>query len=132
LFINAKGSNMAKLINTPAGWQLTKTNRLKAPVHNRPVHVDVKTHNYWGEPLAQLGEYVLVGRSVSAGTIGRLVAVKDMWFQSCGWGCKVEMLDGTMREEWQSWCFKITPDMLQEVKDFYINDGRAGRIKVSW
>lgn len=132
---------MANIQLTPAGWQLTKTNRLKSPPYEkRPSEWywenghDVSKENEIFKPLAQVGDTIhIYGRGVSAGTVGKIINIGNEFYSGgCGYACDVEFLDGAIESEWLSYCIKITPDMLQEVKDFYINDGRASRIKVTW
>jgi len=45
---------------------------------------------------------------------------------------KIEMLSGEVKTEWVTYALVIDYAAVQEVKDFYIADGRPERIKVSW
>lgn len=122
-----------------AFWIRTKTNRLKAPVKKTLKKVDVSgiKINWCGEPVAKVGDYVyMTGAGVSAGTVGRVVSMKDLGTSQPGyehwWSAGVETLDGNTNNGWL-WTLSVLPyNAVQEVKDFYINDGRPERIKVSW
>jgi len=127
-----------------AYWIRTKTNRLKAPVTKALKKVDVSgvKINWSGNPVAKVGDYVyMTGAGVSAGTVGRVICLEDFGDGSGKdihsgnthwWSAEVETLDGESNNGWL-WTLTVLPyNAIQEVKDFYINDGRPERIKVSW
>jgi len=125
-------------------WTRTKTNRLKAPAKKALKKIDVSgvKINWCGDPVAKVGDYVyMTGAGVSAGTIGRVVSLEDFGDGSGKpihsgnthwWSAEVETLDGNTNNGWL-WTLSVLPyNAVQEVKDFYIADGRPERIKVSW
>jgi len=125
-------------------WIRTKTNRLKAPAKKALKKIDISgtTVNWSGDPVAKVGDYVyMTGAGVSAGTIGRVVSLEDFGDGSGKpihsgnthwWSAEVETLDGSTNNGWL-WTLSVLPyNAVQEVKDFYIADGRPERIKVSW
>jgi hypothetical protein len=125
-------------------WIRTKTNRLKAPVKKALKEIDVSgvKINWSGDPVAKVDDYVyMTGAGVSAGTVGRVVALEDFGDDSGKlihsgndhwWSAEVETLDGKINSGWL-WTMTVLPyNAVQEVKDFYVNDGRPERIKVSW
>lgn len=127
-----------------AYWTRTKTNRLKAPAKKALKKVDVSgvKINWCGDPVAKVGDYVyMTGAGVSAGTIGRVVSLEDFGAAAMPnihsgndhwWSAEVETLDGESNNGWL-WTLSVLPyNAVQEVKDFYIADGRPERIKVSW
>lgn len=126
---------MKNITLTPAGFQLTKTGRLKAPPFkdiNIYPNID-PMKNFAGHPIAQLGDVVARwGSGVSAGTVGKVTSVPKDSGHALGFGFTVELLDGNTDMWWAVNSYVLTPAQLQEVKDFYINDGRASRIKVAW
>lgn len=124
----------------------TKTNRLKMPPFKKVDNVDVTgtTIDWKGNPVAKIGDYVQRGgMGVSAGTIGRLVRTRNYGSSQPGfekhygsptdwWSGDVECLDGKTESGWL-WAMTVIPyTAVQEVKDFYIADGRPERIKVDW
>jgi hypothetical protein len=120
-------------------WIRTKTNRLKLPTRKKLESVDISgtTVNWCGEPVAKVGDYVYMsGATVSAGTVGRVLSLKDYGTFQPGyehwWSAEVETLSGKINSGWL-WTLSVLPyNAVQEVKDFYIVDGRPERIKVSW
>lgn len=126
-------------------WIRTKTNRLKAPVRKKLDVPDTSGNsvNWCGDPVAKVGDYVLSGNSVGAGTVGRVVSLSNLGQSQPGfdqhysspkdwWAADVETLDGKISGGWL-WAMTVIPyTAVQEVKDFYIADGRPQRIKVSW
>jgi hypothetical protein len=42
------------------------------------------------------------------------------------------MLSGEIKSTWVTYTLVIDYEAVQEVKDFYVADGRPERIKVSW
>jgi hypothetical protein len=126
-------------------WIRTKTNRLKAPKRKSldPIDISGATVNWCGEPVAKIGDFVYLTGSISAGTVGRLVGQQDLGRSQPGFenhygspdhwiSGDIETLDGKVNSEWL-WTISVIPyTAVQEVKDFYINDGRPDRIKVSW
>jgi hypothetical protein len=127
----------------------TKTNRLTKPKLKQISHEQWTANdklNWCGQPHAQPGDFVyLSGRPINAGTVGRIVDVdadyiKNMTAQghsvgdhfSSGTPAKIEFLDGNQHRTWLWYLTVIDAAALQEVKDFYITDGRPERIKVTW
>lgn len=115
----------------------TKTGRLKLPKTFKKV-TDLagwgKTHNWCGQPLAKIGDYVISGNGISAGTVGRVKSLNNfnMHIGYDRWVGDVETLDGKINNAWTEWMTVINYNAIQEVKDFYIQDGRPERIKVDW
>ena len=120
-------------------WIRTKTNRLKKPTRKSLKKIDISgtTVNWCGDPVAKVGDFVCMsGAGVSAGTVGQVVALKDLGTFQPGygiwWSAEIEALDGEIYNEWL-WTLSVLPySAVQEVKDFYIADGRPERIKVRW
>lgn len=125
----------------------TKTNRLKRPPHLKEVDVNINDRQNWcGQPHAQVGDYVCkTGGTVSAGTVGRVISIDVDYIQryiadghqcsehyTLGTPAKIEFLDGTQDTIWLWYLTVIDYNAVQEVKDFYINDGRPERIAVNW
>ena len=123
-------------------FELTKTNRLKKPSHLKTIKDDKNDRINWcGQPCAQVGDYVFpTGSGISAGTVGRIIDIEqgksgaDRWGDHYALGtlATIESLDGKTSNMWLWYLTVIDYSAVQEVKDFYINDGRPGRIKVSW
>lgn len=112
-------------------WIRTKSNRLKKPSFLK-ADPHWRKHfptNWCGQNNASIGDYVHQDGSVSAGTVGRVIKITQT---SIGEGVEVEMLSGEIKLCWRGACTVIDYAAVQEVKDFYINDGRPDRIKVSW
>lgn len=122
-------------------WIRTNTNRLKQPFKKIPdTEIDISgtTVNWCGQPVAKVGDYVHVSGSVSAFTVGRIVKLEDFGGNISGgapnewWSARFETLDGKENTAWL-WSVTVLPyNAVQEVKDFYTNDGRPSRIKVNW
>ena len=125
----------------------TKTNRLKKPKF-KTIEIDQTSDrlNWCGQPHAQIGDYVCQqGPAISAGTVGKIVAIDTGWLQRYGiqgnimgrhyslnTPATVELLDGKLDDIWLWYLTVIDASAVQEVKDFYINNGRPERIKVLW
>ena len=116
----------------------TKTGRLKAPAFKE---VDLNEGlcgcNLRGQPAAKIGDYVFVsGRGISAGTVGRVIALDNTFNKQESHTINVsatfERLDGTTDCTWLWYLTVIDYATVQEVKDFYVSDGRPDRIKVTW
>ena len=116
-----------------AFWERTKTNRLKRPssIKKADPKWDSKylPTNWCGQKNAVVGDYVHYDGSVSAGTVGKVI---EIGANSLGYTAEVEMLSGKVEGCWLGALTVIDYAAVQEVKDFYINDGRPERIKVSW
>lgn len=124
----------------------TPTGRLKLPKNLKKLPEDQldtsgTTVNWCGMPVPKIGDYVHIGNGVSAGTVGRLISTKDFGQKanpnhSCGldywWSGEVETLAGTIEHSWIWGMTPLTAEAVQEVKDFYIQNGRPERIKVDW
>lgn len=130
-----------------AYFEKTRSNRLKKPSHLQKVDSSINDKwNWCGQPHAQIGDYVLItGGTVSAGTVGKVTDIQfnyiaEMNAQGHQLGdhytsmtpATIEFLDGHTEKTWLWYLTVIDSAAVQEVKDFYINDGRPGRIKVSW
>ena len=128
-------------------FELTKTNRLKKPSYLKEVRDEANDRiNCFGQPLAHVGDYVfLSGRGISAGTVGKIVDIDvnfgvnmtaggHQWTDhyALGTPATIELLDGKTNKTWLYYLTVIDYAAVQEVKDFYINDNRSERIKVSW
>jgi len=115
-------------------WIKTKTNRLKAPKRSESAAFDSGL-TWEGLSKANIGDYVYWYRTaISAGTVGRLVSLTKSTMPGKGnasWAT-VETLDGKTKEGWDWFLSVIDYSAVQEVKDFYISDGRPERIKVIW
>lgn len=119
----------------------TKTGRLTAPAFKK-VDIDegFRGLNLRGQVAAKVGDYVFTsGRGISAGTVGRITSLNETKYQSkpdtphtVQVSATYERLDGTTDNTWLWYFTVIDYAAVQEVKDFYINDGRADRIKVTW
>ena len=125
----------------------TKTNRLKKP-RFKEIAADNSNDrvNWIGQPHAQVGDYVYqAGPAISAGTVGKIVDIDaDRIERLNSQGHRIgthytmhtpvtiEFLDGKRNQLWLWYLAVIDASALQEVKDFYINDGRPDRIKVTW
>ncbi len=120
-----------------AFWDRSKTNRLKKPAN---IKLDYSSFddknpnklNMYGQPIAKVGDYVFAGNSPSGGTIGKIISVDHQNQCHGGPAVEVEMLSGECKWEWVTYALVIDYAAVQEVKDFYIADGRPGRIKVTW
>lgn len=118
----------------------TPSNRLKLPATLiRVPFTDLiqsgTTINWCGMPVAKVGDYVhIYGSGVSAGTVGKLLSIENLSMEGHApeWSGFIETLDGKIREQWLWAMTPLTEEALQEVKDFYIQDSRSKRIKVSW
>lgn len=123
----------------------TKTGRLKSPAFKEVDLADgLQGLNWRGQVAAKVGDFIHAsGRGISAGTVGRITAIDTTTFAykggSRGEGLHTintaatyERLDGTTDTTWLWYMTVIDYAAVQEVKDFYINDGRADRIKVTW
>lgn len=99
-------------------WDRTKTNRLKLPA--------ALAQNA-GIPLASEGQFVHAGSGVSAGTVGKIIAVSMLFGEKA---ITVEMLDGTQHDGGASAVIVIPYEAIVEVKAFY--EDRPHRIKVAW
>jgi hypothetical protein len=120
----------------------TPTGRLRAPKSKR-VNEDYSgtVVTVFGGPAPKIGDYVLSSPGVSAGTVGRVTSIKDygsgaypgfIGAPNFQWVCDYEGLDGKQHSMW-AWALVVIPySAVQEVKDFYIADGRPERIKVEW
>lgn len=116
----------------------TKTGRLKMPKMDQRVYYEDGDVN----PGVKVGDFVYIGgRSVSAGNIGRVTELKNYgtkglmaghFVPEYNWHATAEMLDGSTDGTWLYATAVIPESAVQEVKDFYIQDGRPERIKVSW
>lgn len=120
-----------------AFWDRSKTNRLKKPAHLKLGYstFDDKNPNkinMYGQPMARVGDYVFVGNSPSGGTVGKVIAIDRKTQCHGGPAVEVEMLSGERKWEWVTYALVIDQAAVQEVKDFYIADGRPERIKVPW
>jgi len=121
-------------------FDVTKTGRLKAPKRKSIPHDDfIKAYrtknevNVFGDPRVQVGDYVYTTGSISAGTVGKVIGFSEipcspepMIF------AEVELLSGDIKGQHSEYLVKCPYEAIQEVKDFYINDGRPSRIKVTW
>lgn len=120
-----------------AFWDRSKTNRLKKP---KGVTLAYSTFddknplkiNMYGQPMAKVGDYVFVGNSPSAGTVGVVRSVDRKICCHGGPSIEVEMLSGEIKWEWVTYALVLDYAAVQEVKDFYIADGRPQRIQVPW
>jgi hypothetical protein len=121
-----------------AYFQKTATGRLKMPkMDQRVYHKGDKDI-----PEIKVGDFVYMGgKSVSAGNIGKIVKLENHgtngkyaghFVPPNDWHATAEMLDGTEDGTWFYAIAVIPESAVQEVKDFYINDGRSERIKVTW
>lgn len=117
-----------------AFWVRTKTNRLKLPPTFKRVDRQGETHTWCGQPLPRVGDYVHVGSGVSAGTVGKVINIKTFKFsgQDGMISIDVETLAGKIQQGWAIGSTVIDYAAVQEVKDFYIADGRPDRIQVPW
>lgn len=123
-----------------AFFDVTKTGRLKAPKRSSIPHDDfIQAYrtpdevNLFGDPMVQVGDYVYTTGSISAGTVGKVIGFSTipctpdpMLF------AEVELLSGQIKGQHPEYLVKCPYEAIQEVKDFYINDGRSSRIKVIW
>jgi hypothetical protein len=115
-------------------FEKTKTGRLKLPKSFKQTTERDPLLNWYGYPLAKIGDYVHAGSGVSAGTVGRICSIKslpivngpDMVY------AEVECLDGKIQSPWLDQAIVLDYSAIQEVKDFYISNGRPERIKVRW
>lgn len=127
---------------TPAGWELSKTGRLSYPKRAETPYSDrvknLGVLNIYGDPVVKVGDFArFTGTSISAGTVGRVIAVGCIpadppYCPNPFWHTDVEMLDGSVKNGHLVYACPLTAEMVQEVKDFYIKDGRPERIKVTW
>lgn len=120
----------------------TKTNRLKMPPHLKDVDLDmgrgVSGTNWCGQVPAKVGDFIVrTGHGVSAGTVGKIIRLDNSWVKPenphiLDVSADLELLDGKIDTTWLWYLTVIDEAALQEVKDFYIQDGRPERIKVTW
>lgn len=128
-----------------AFWDRTKTNRLKLPKSIKLLQLPLKeagpiTTTMYGQPFPTVGDFVWCGSGISAGTVGKVIELKeDIRLTSVvghntiyRYGVKIEMLSGEVKTDWINWAVVLDQSAVQEVKDFYIADGRPERIKVAW
>ena len=129
-------------------FERTKTNLLKKPSHLKKVDSEINDRwNWCGQPHAQIGDYVLITgfSGVNVGTVGKVIdihfneiaelnaqghQIDDHYTHNTP--ATIEFLDGHIDEAWLWSLTVIDYNAVQEVKDFYINDGRVDQIKVSW
>lgn len=102
----------------------TKTGRLSAPKNKLSYEEKIE------RPLPELGTFAHKGRSISAGTVGKVIEVDTKSYGEVL--VRLEFLDGTTEGNWNWFTTPIPYEAVQEVKDFYVADGRPERIKVSW
>ena len=120
----------------------TKTGRLKKPaslkgVPHKKTNLTINCH---GLPLAKVGDFVFqTGCGISAGTVGRIIKIDPRWSIAYNspndplhLSAEFECLNGKIESTWLWYLTAIDYDAVQEVKDFYIADGRPDRIKVTW
>ncbi len=112
-----------------AYFEHTKTGRLKKPPK-------VKTYHEL-DTMPKVGDFVQQMPPVGAGTIGRVVALEashPYGREATQFDCYivVEFLDGHTDSAWAHNTWPLTYEAVQEVKEFYIQDGRPERIKVRW
>lgn len=120
-------------------WHTTKTGRLKAPPHKKLKVVDISGTriNFCGDLVVKVGDYVYsYGQGIGAGTVGRVMSLRDHAILRQEpdplWVAEIEYLSGEILSKWL-WTIAVVPyNAVQEVKDFYIANGRPERIKVSW
>lgn len=121
-----------------AFWDRGKTNRLKKPkqfklAYTTPDSITMgKKVTFYGCPWPAVGDYVFVGNSPSAGTVGRVMAYDYSYICNGGPSIEMEMLSGELKSTWVTYALVIDQAAVQEVKDFYIADGRPERIQVPW
>lgn len=120
-----------------AYWDRTKNNRLKKPAGVKLNFSTFDEENpdnitMYGQPFPEVGDYVFVGNTPSGGTVGKVLSYKSDYECHGGPAVEIEMLSGEIKTEWVTYALVIDYSAVQEVKDFYINDGRPERIKVSW
>ena len=120
-----------------AFWDRSKTNRLKKPAHYKLAYstFDDKNPNkinMYGQPMAKVGDFVFVGNSPSAGTVGIVKKIDRQVRCHGGPSIEIEMLSGKVDWAWITYALVIDYAAVQEVKDFYIADGRPQRIQVPW
>jgi hypothetical protein len=114
-----------------AYWDRTKNNRLKKPSFLK-ADTNWRKHlptNWCGQTNATIGNYVHQDGSVSAGVVGKIIQIIP---SAIGDIAEFETLSGEIKQCWLGACTVIDYDAVQEVKDFYIADGRPKRIKVFW
>jgi hypothetical protein len=124
----------------------TKTNRLKRPNYQE-IAKDLNNDriNWHGQSLAQVGDYVYKrGTGISAGAVGKIISIDTNYCQKhyisrgkqVHYGmhtpATIEFLDGKRDLHWLWYLTVVDYSAIQEVKDFYINDSRPERIKVTW
>lgn len=120
-----------------AFWDRGKTNRLKKPKGMKLAYLTDTNHmastktTMYGCPWPNVGDYVFVGNSPSAGTVGR-VRRYGTYICHGGPAIEIEMLSGEIKTEWVTYSLVLDYAAVQEVKDFYIADGRPQRIQVAW
>lgn len=121
----------------------TKTGRLKAPPNlvdrNTQLALGLQGLNLRGQVAAKIGDYVFFnGKGISAGNLGKVIKLTTYpiigrdTVHTIDIAAEYELLDGTVTSTWLWYLTVIDAAAVQEVKDFYINDGRADRIKVTW
>ncbi len=121
-------------------FERTKTNRLKKPKHIKTVREFDKMISSSGQPLAKVGDYVFQHfLGISAGTVDKVIAIREELFKLqpsenyvLRTPVEVEFLDGERKLIWMWHLNVIDYSAIQEVKDFYLNEGRPERIKVTW
>lgn len=119
-----------------AFWDRTKNNRLKKPAGVKLAFSTFDEDNpeqltMYGCKWPAVGEFVFVGNTPSAGTVGKVIQYGEYECHG-GPSVEIEMLSGEIKHEWVTYALVIDYAAVQEVKDFYITDGRPERIKVYW
>jgi hypothetical protein len=119
-----------------AYWDRTKNNRLKKPAGVKLNFSTFDEENpnkitMYGQPFPEVGDYVFVGNTPSGGTVGKVLSYTEYECHG-GPAIEIEMLSGEVKTEWVTYALVLDYAAVQEVKDFYIADGRPERIKVSW
>lgn len=121
-----------------AFWDRSKTNRLKKPAGAKLAYMTPeketmsKKITFYGCPWPKIGDFVFVGNSPSAGTVGRVRSYDTSFICNGGPSIEIEMLSGEIKSSWVTYALVIDYAAVQEVKDFYIADGRPQRIQVPW
>ena len=129
-------------------FEKTKTNRLKKPSHLKEVDSQINDRwNWCGQPHAQIGDYVLSTGfgGISAKTVGKVTDIHFDYIAEMnarghqigkhythGTPATIQFLDGHIDQTWLWNLAVIDYNAVQEVKDFYINDGKIDQIKVCW
>ena len=113
---------------SPAGWAFTKTGkftlpkkRLPGPARNK---IDTMTTIY-GTPVPNIGDFVAyslgrVGTGIDLSNVGQVTGVKPSpiypGMENVVFVGLDEKINPTL---WRQICMVITPDMVQEVRDFF-------------